>query len=67
MTLRKRTHIWSGKMTKTTKRLNDLEKRICELEMQIKSQSAQPQSDSAALSFKEVIDEWINGKDTRGM
>lgn len=55
-------------MFKLKKKLQDLEKRISALEAEIKSHikynDPEPQKQNDTLSYEEVIDIWLNGKNS---
>ena len=60
---RKIIRFWSGKMTKTKKKLLELENRIILLEKKQKNSDFSKTGDPVSeISYKEVIDEWLNGK-----
>lgn len=61
----KKKPLWSGKMIKITKKLKELEGRIEALEKALKvaeSKDFTPSRDQ--ISYKEVLEEWLNGKKT---
>ena len=55
-------------MFKQKKKLQELEKKISHLEAEInmiyKYVDIQPEKNEKALSYEEVIDLWLNGKDS---
>ena len=55
-------HLWSGKMINIFKKIRELEKRVSHIEKALEGIKSLPSSEADTSSYKEVIDEWLNGK-----
>ncbi len=49
-------------MIKILKRIRELEKRVSHIEKALEGVNNVPTSDADTSDYKEVIDEWLNGK-----
>ena len=59
----KTTTTWSGKMLKRKKKLIEIQNKLIVLEKRIENLEFKKTADPVdEISYKEVVDEWLNGK-----